>query len=349
MKVDRRRVTIRDVAEQAKTSVTTVSRVMNNTDYPVNADLRERIKKTAKLLNYIPNSAAKNLRGSSTRDIGLIIPNITNPFYPQTVLGIEAAIRGSGYHLLLFNTLRSRQRENEYLEMLWERQVKGVIISAVESNVDNIQKYINLGMHFVLLDQLIEGISVPSLNFDSRKGSRMAINHLLEKGHRRIALATTPLTRWTRQEIHKGYMEALSAAHVEYDENLVFISSGETEAEDINYEVDAGKKIALNFLASGVSVTAIFCVNDMLAFGVIKTLAAHGIRVPEDISIIGFDDIPLAEVYQPSLTTIRYPSYETGKLAGMLLLESVNNGTAQMDITMRTEPQFIERDTVKQL
>jgi LacI family transcriptional regulator len=344
-----KRATIRDVAQKAGVSITTVSRVINNVDYPVSAELRGRIRQIAKNLNYTPNSAARSLRKSLSRDIGVIIPNITNLFYPQTVLGIEAAIHGSGYHLLLFNTLRSRQRENEYLQMLWDRQVKGVIISAVENNIDNVQKYISKGMHFVLLDQMIESPSVPSINFDSRKGARIAVNHLIEKGHRRIALATTPLTRWTRQETHKGYIEALKAARIGYDKRLLFVSSSETEAEDSNYEVEAGKAIAKNFLLSTTNATAILCVNDMLAFGVIKTLAADGVRVPEDISIVGFDDIPLAGVFQPSLTTVRCPSYETGKLAGMLLLESVDKGTEQMEITMRTEPQLIERETVKQL
>jgi LacI family transcriptional regulator len=233
--------------------------------------------------------------------------------------------------------------------MLWDRQVKGVIISAVENNIDNVQKYISKGMHFVLLDQMIESPLVPSINFDSRKGARIAVNHLIEKGHRRIALATTPLTRWTRQETQRGYAEALKAARIGYDKRLIFVSSAETETEDSNYEVEAGKAIAKNFLLSKNNATAILCVNDMLAFGVIKILAANGMRVPEDISIVGFDDIPLAEVFQPSLTTVRCPSYETGKLAGMLLLESVDKGTEQMEITMRTEPQLIERETVKQL
>jgi LacI family transcriptional regulator len=224
-----KRATIRDVAQKAGTSITTVSRVINDVNYPVSAGLRERIRQIAKNLNYTPNSAARSLRKSLSRDIGVIIPNITNLFYPQTVLGIEAAIRGSGYHLLLFNTLRSRQLENEYLQMLWDRQVKGVIISAVENNIDNVQKYISKGMHFVLLDQMIESPSVPSINFDSRKGARIAVNHLIEKGHRRIALATTPLTRWTRQETQKGYVEALKAARIGYDKRLFFVSSAETE------------------------------------------------------------------------------------------------------------------------
>ncbi len=347
--MESRKSTINDVAKMAQTSATTVSRVMNDVDYPVSNELRVRIKDAARALNYIPNTTAKNLRKSMTRDIGVIIPNITNLFYPQTVLGIESAVSGSGYNLLLFNTLRSKQRENKCLEMLCERQVKGVIISAVDESIDNIQRYMNRGMHFVLLDQRIEGISCPSLHFDSRKGARMAVRHFLEKGHSRIALASTPLTRYTRNEIHKGYKEALSGAGLEYDEQLVFVTDSELETEDANYEVDAGRNIAERFMESKCGATAILCVNDMVAFGVIRTLAKHGIRVPEDVSVIGFDDIPFASVYLPSLTTIRYPAYETGKLASMLLLESVSNQTQQVELSMKMEPVFVERNTVRDL
>lgn len=346
--MDNKRATINDVAKMANTSVTTVSRVMNDVDYPVSSALRTRIKEAARALNYAPNTAAKSLRDKASRDIGVIIPNITNLFYPQTVLGIENAVRGSGCNVMLFNTLRNKERESECLQMLSERQVKGVIISAVDDNISNMQRYINRGMSFVLLDQMIQGASCPSLNFDSRKGARIAVEHFIKKGHRRIALATTPLTRWTRLEIFKGYKEALNAAGIGFDETLVFYSANELETEEANYEVDAGKGIAKAFLDAGTDATAILCVNDMVAFGVIRTLVKLGVRVPDDISVIGFDDIPFASVYLPSLTTIRYPAYETGKLAGMLLLESINNSGIQTGLSMRMEPQFIERSTVKQ-
>lgn len=341
-----KKATINDVARAAGTSVTTVSRVMNNVDYPVSSELRERIKQAARALSYVPNTAAKNLRKNTSADVGVIIPNITNLFYPQTVLGIESSVRDSGCNLLLFNTLRSKQRENECLEMLCERQVKGVIISPVSNTIDNIQKYINRGMHFVLLDQHIEGVSCPSLNFDSRKGARIAMRPFFDNGHRRIAFATTPLTRWTREEIHRGYREVLREKEVEYDPALIFVAGDESETEDANYEVDAGRDIAESFLAARCDATAILCVNDMVAFGVIKTLANRGVRVPQDISVIGFDDVPFAGVYLPSLTTIRYPAYETGKLAAMLLLENMNNSSAPVELNMRMEPRFIERDTV---
>lgn len=345
-----KKVTITDVAKAASTSPTTVSRVLNNTEYPVSIELRERILSAVRELGYAQNLPNRKKNCVEQRDIGVIIPNITNLFYPQTVLGIEGAIADSGYNILLFNTLRSKKREQECLQLLYERQVKGVIISAVDNNIDNLNKYLNSGMKFVLLDQLIKDSSgCPSLNFDSRKGARMAIKHLVAKGHRRIAFATTPLTRWTREETFKGYKEALALADIEFDEELVFVASEEQEGMSSNYEVEAGKRLAVEFHKKGCAATAILCVNDMVAFGVITELADLGIRVPEDISIIGFDDIPLAEVFIPTLTTVRYPAYDTGKLAAMLLLDNMSNNFNQLSINMKMDPQFVERHTVRDL
>lgn len=344
-----KKTTITDVAKLAQSSPTTVSRVMNDVDYPVRSELRERILAAAKKLNYIPNAAARHLRKDISPDIGVIIPNITNLFYPQTILGIESTLRDSGYNMLLFNTLRSKQRENECLRMLCERQVRGVIISTVDNNIDSYNRYTELGMQFVLLDQKLDGASCPSLNFDSRRGARMAVRHFIENGHRRIAFATTPLTRYTRREIHKGYVDALVEAGLGRGDNYVFEAGEELEGGDANYEVDAGAKLAEQIIKSGCDATAVLCVNDMLAFGVIKAFARHGIRVPEDVSVIGFDDIPFARVFLPSLTTIKYPSYETGRFAAMLIMENMAESGERMMINVKMDPQLVERDTVRDL
>ncbi len=345
-----KKVTITDIAKQAQTSPTTVSRVLNNTEYPVSVELRERILSAVRELGYVVGSPVRKKSGTEHRDIGVIMPNITNVFYPQTVLGIESVIADSGYNILLFNTLRSKKREQECLQLLYERQVKGVIISAVDNTIDNLSKYLSSGMKFVLLDQLIEdGSGCPSLNFDSRRGARMAIKHLAARGHKRIAFATTPLTRWTREETFKGYKEALAIADIDFDPSLVFVASQEHEGMSSNYEVEVGKKLALEFYSKGCPATAILCVNDMVAFGVIKELSNLGVRIPTDVSIIGFDDIPLAEVFIPSLTTVRYPAYDTGKLAAMLLLDNINSSLGPFSLNMKMDPVFVERCTVRDL
>jgi LacI family transcriptional regulator len=342
-------ITLLDVAQFAKTSPSTVSRIINGADYPVSVELRERITHAAQFLNYIPKKSSRSAQKSLSLDIAVMIPNISNQFYPQTVLGIESVLHDSGYNLLLFNTLRSKQKENAYLEMLCQRKVRGVIISMVDVNIAYLNNYIQKGMQFVLLDQKSEEVCCPSLNFDSRLGSRLAVQHFVEKRHTKIAFATTPLTRWTRAEIFKGYMEILSESNIAFQPEYVFESTEELEGEDTNYEVNAGSEMAGRFIETGCDATAILCVNDMLAFGVIKTLVKNGVRVPEDVSIIGFDDIPFASVYLPALTTIRYPSYDTGKLAAMVLLENMQRGNSQISLKMKMEPTLIERNTVIEL
>ena len=261
-----RKVTIKDIAREAGASIATVSRVLNGRNYPVSGELRARILDAVRRLDYAPGAASGSSRRSASRDIGVLIPNITNPFYPQAFLGIEAVMR-ERYNILLFNTFRSIQRERECLKLLMEKQVRGVIIATVEGEADDLLQYANHGMQFVLLDQTLPGLNCPSINFDSRRGARMAIEHLLKNGHSRIAFATTPLVRSSRIDTHRGYREALAAADIPYRGDYVLISPSEPEEEHRNYELDAGRAIARQFLSDGAT-RGDPCVNDMLAIDV---------------------------------------------------------------------------------
>ncbi|HZX47407.1 MAG TPA: LacI family DNA-binding transcriptional regulator [Clostridia bacterium] len=344
-----KRSTITDVARLAGTSVTTVSRVLNNSKYPVSPQLRQRVKDAAAALDYVPNAMARSLRGSTIRDIGIVIPNITNPFYLQTILGINSVAYVNGYSLLLCNTMRQVDKEREYLRKLFERQVQGVILSSVDEDADIVREYIRKGMKFVLLDQRMENINCSCINFDSRKGARMAVKYLIDQGHRRIALATTPLTRWTRNEVYKGYRESLISSGLSYGDELLYVSGPEREDEGNDYELGSGKALAKKFIQNRKDATAVLCINDMVAFGFINALAMEGIRVPDDVSVIGFDDIPFAEAFLPPLTTIRYPSDETGRLAAMMLLDNIRNGGERLALDMSLVPRLIVRGTVKRI
>ncbi len=341
--------TIKDVAKLAGVSVATVSRVLNDVNYPVSMELKEKVRSAVRTLGYVPNSAARNLRQEVSRDIGLVIPNISNPFYLQSLQGINEVLSKNDYSVILYNTARKPDQERNYLRQLYERQVKGVILSSVDDNADIIKEYTQKGMRFVLLDQKIAGLESTEINFDSRAGMRMATEHLVSKGHKKIAFATLPMTRWTRKEMFQGYTDALAIAGITYDAKLLYERLPKNVQPNDDFELQAGKEIAERFLEDGCPATAIVCINDMLAIGLIKTLRRKGIRVPEDVSVFGFDDIPFAEICEPALSTVRYPAIEAGRLAAMMLLENIDGDGVGMLVSMQLTPSLILRETVSHI
>ena len=344
------RATIKDVAELAQTSVAIVSRVLGDSGYGVTAQLRKRVLAAAEALSYVPSAAAQKLRGGGSRDIGLVIPNITNPFYMQTIQGISAVCYDRNYHIILCNSARSVERERAFLEQLYARQVQGVILSSADEEHSSVADFLARGMKFVQLDQRFEREECACINYDSELGARMAVRHLAEKGHRRIAFASTPLTRWTRKAVLKGYREEMAEQGFQEEAaGLVFISEPVEAVESGSYEMDAGCSVAQQILERRADVTAVFCVNDMVAFGVIAELRRSGVRIPEDLSVVGFDGIPFAESFMPPITTIRCPSYETGRLAAMMLIDQLGDGSKSLNLNMSLQPILIERQSVRDL
>lgn len=342
-----KQITIKDVAELAGVSVATASRVLSESGYPVRASLQQKVKEAAEKLEYTPNAMAQSLRRDVCRDIALIIPNLSNPFYLQAVLGVGEGLASGDYNLIFCNTMHDPQRERNFLKQLYERQVKGVILSSVEdSNVETINKYAKKGMRFVFLDQMLSGVECPGINYDSKAGARLAVEHLLEIGHKKIAFATTPLVRFTRQQIYSGYQDALLAAGIPCDPELLFERSISKLGRGSDYELTLGRQIADEFIEKGCPATAIMCINDMVAIGLIQALTQKGVRVPEDVSVVGFDDIPLAGAYLPALTTVHYPAQEIGRLATIMLLDSIQSSEKQMALTMNLAPQLMVRDSV---
>ncbi len=345
MAKDLKRPTIRDVARAAHVSIATVSRALGDSNYPINEALRERVRDVATELGYHPNIAAQLLRRDGSRDVGLIIPNISNPFYLQALCGINAVVTEKDYMFVLCNTERDALKEQAYLQQLYQRRSLGAIISSVDTSPDTINQYVEKGMKIVLLDQQIHGAKCPMISFDSRGSGTLAANYLLNLGHTQIAFATTPLSRWTRQEIYLGYQEALESAGIAPDANYLFVADPSNDSYGNDIELNAGIMVASKFMESRCDATAILCINDMVAFGVIQTLLQGGVRVPDDVSVIGFDDIPFAAVYSPSLTTVRYPSEQTGRLAAMMLMDSISSNKGLDTLEMQLTPQLIVRQT----
>lgn len=339
--------TIRDVAELAGVSIATASRVLNDSGYPVRPQLRQRVKEAAEQLEYSPNTMAQSLRREVCKDIALIVPNLSNPFYLQAVLGVGEALATSDYSMVFCNTTHDPERERSFLRQLYERQVKGVILSSVsQDNAQLVKKYIQKGMKFVLLDQMLSNVESPGIHYDSRAGARMAVEHLLSQGHTRIAFATTSLVRFTRTEIYKGYQEALLTADVPCLPELLYECAISKVGRGSDYELNVGRQIAARFLADSCPATAILCINDMVAIGLIQTLVQNNVRIPEDVSVIGFDDIPIAGAFLPALTTVHYPAQEIGRLAAIMLMDSIQNNEDQTGLTMSLTPKLMLRDSV---
>jgi len=344
------RTKIKDVAALAKTSVATASRVLSNSQYPVSAELRQRVEEAARELSFVPSSTSRQPRaGSGT--IGLIVPTLTNPYYTQTIEGISAVCLEKGFGLMLCNSQHSPKLEERLLGDLHARRVKGIIISSFNEESSVLSALIAQGVSVVQLDQHMDIPGCDSIHFDTKLGAQMAVRYLYERGHRRIAFASKQLTRWTRKRTYEGYCEELKRLGVQVDEKLVFIPDDVEAMEQEVYQT-VGSKIASRFVETNCDATAVFCVNDMLAFDLVQGFHRQGIRVPEDVSVMGFDDIPHASTFVPALTTIHCPSYETGRLAALMLIDRMQSGgtgSSGTAINMNLQPRLVERESVRDL
>lgn len=337
--------TIYDIAKLAEASPATVSRVLSNSSYHVSDGLRERILKAARELNYIPNGTGRQLKTKVSRTIGVMIPSVSNPYYASVVSGIEEIAFEKGYNVLLCNSRQNAAEEAKYLHMMFEQQVAGLIISPLPGNHDIIGRFIGRGLNVVAFDQTLECDGVCQIDFDYRKGGYLATRHLVECGHTSIAYLTAPLDRGSRKLIYEGYRQALTEAGISPDEQTMMISDTSGLPGEMS-EFAAGRELGLTLLAQPKRPTAAFICNDMTAFGVLHVLSEHGVKVPVDISLIGFDNIKFGEMVSPSLTTIEQPKYELGKLACTLLLRNEGAGRER---GVMLEPQLVRRASVQRM
>jgi LacI family transcriptional regulator len=344
------KITIQHIAEKSGASISTVSRVLTNPNYPVAEATREKVLKAADELGYKPSRGSRYSRKSSTREIGIILPNITNPFYSLALLGIEKEFQNSCYNILLYNSFRNSEHENHLLKSLYLKGIEGVIISSVQQKAERLREFESRGMKLILLDQKIENMEC-HISFEYKEGAYGAVKHLFNLGHRKICLATTPLTRWTRREIYAGYRQALEELGIGCGDQMILMEENEHEIEndeELTYENKSGKMKAREFLLRRSRPTAVLCVNDMVAFGFIQELHAQGVRVPQDVSVIGFDDIPFAALFSPALTTVHCPTIEIGRIAAQLLRQKLH-GVINAGFGMKVGSKLIERNSTAPL
>ena len=342
------RATIKEIARLAGTSIATVSRVLRKVDHPVKSELREQVLRAAKELNYSPNLIGRFLKSSSSNDIGVIIPTISNPFYPLLILGIEEVFDRYGYNMLLCNSFRNEKKEMNYVQLLQQKQVNGLIIASISSDREYLQTQINAGLRVVTLDQSVENLNCSKVVINYELSSKMAMEHLWANGHRKIGFISAPLSIISRKLIYSGYVKSLEKYQIPINKEWLYITEHETETNGEFYEFENGKKLAGRLAETVDRPTALLVINDMTAYGLMHELANQNISVPADISIISFDNIFFSQVTNPPLTTIGYSTYEMGRLAAECLIKDMKGEHAET-VNIVIQPELIERKSVQKL
>lgn len=310
-------VTLKDISQEAGVDIATVSRALND-NYGVHKDTRERILAVAKRLNYRVNLMAKGLAVGRSHTLGLLVPDIGNPFVTELVRGAEDAAYAAGYHILLCNSYLDATREVQYMHSLLDKRVEGILMHSVQSlTKEEVKELIGSGIPIVLLQQS-PGTSVFSgVSVDNFLGGMLAGNHLVELGHRKMAYLNGPRGHANFTERAKGFTKAATSA--KHSVNPIVLNGPPN--------FDGGYQMAKKLLAQHPEVTAIFAANDVTAFGIARAVYEAGLSIPEDISLVGFDNVELANVVRPPLTTIHQPKYEMGHAAVEILLGLAGKGS----------------------
>jgi LacI family transcriptional regulator len=335
--------TIKDIAKLAGVSVTTVSRALNGYD-DVNEETRKKIKQVASELSYSPNAVARSLVSKKTRTIGLIISDINragakDAFAYEVLCGINDRTGDLNYDLLLFSTNPSKQMEKSYTALCKERNVEGAILSGLRLDDPYLQEVIEQNSFpCVLIDIPKTGENVAHITSDSRLGASMAVRHLLENGHRSIAMINGHDQAFVSRERLEGYRDALSQFGLPTDSTPVY---------DGKFSEDGGAEAMYQILLRHPEVTAVFCASDLMALGAMRSLEKLGRKVPEDISIVGFDDINIASYCSPKLTTVRQDKYELGYQAAQLLIDMLDDRTDNRKILLSN--QLIVRESTRRI
>jgi len=324
-------LTINDIAKEAGVAKSTVSKVLNEQG-GVSQKTREKVLKAIKRLNYHPSMIARSLKSRKTKAVGLILPNIINPFFPTILKGVEDTAIENGYVVVFCDSDDRKEKESLYFQIFENRWVDGIIFSGITGDEEE-ERYIRAihekGTPVVLIDREIEGYFTNVVMIDNKRAGFDATTHLLELGHKKIGHIAGPQNIKIFAKRLEGYKEALVKYGIDFNPQMV---------EEGDLSIESGSRAVRKLLKKKVTFTAIFASNDLMAIGCMKELQKNGLRVPQDVSIVGFDNIPLTSLVTPSLTTMAQPAYEMGAEAMNLLIKSIERkGALKSKIILPTE------------
>ena len=330
------RITMQDVAKRAGVSAMTVSRVVNDRE-GVDTETQRRVEETIRALDFVPNRIARGLVSQKTQTIGLIVPDVVNPFFAPVVRGAESAARKAGYRVLLCNSEGDLRLEREYIDDLVAHRVEGLLLApASDRSRSSILSLLRGGFPLVLIDRTLPNADCDLIVSDSANGARRLVEHLIAVGHREIAHVTDAEDTSTGRERLMGYREALEAAGIPFQSELVI----QTTVDRIG-----GYRAAQEILARVPLPTAVFTVNNMTAVGTMEALRERGLSVPKDMGLVCFDDVEHLAVLSPFLTVIDQPAETFGSLGAQLLLERMSGKASSRPRRIVLQTDLIVRES----
>ena len=330
-----RPATLRDVAAAAGVHPATASRALNpETRLLVSEDTARRVAAAAAKLGYRPNPVARSLRTRRSHTVGVLIPDLNNPIFPPIVRGLEDKLAAAGYVALLGNTDADTSRERTLFEQMRARHVDGFVLATATQHDRLLAEAAEAELPVVLMNRLSQDHSFPSVSVDNEQGARMAVTHLARLGHTRIGHIAGPQEASTGVGRLRGFRDGMASHGLEVDEDLIAYAA--------KYTVEEGTRCCTELLAGHPDITAVAAGNDMLAVGCYAALDAGGQECPEDISVIGFNDMPFIDRLRPPLTTVRFPHYQLGTEAAQLLLERISGADGPVKI-LYLAPELVVR------
>ncbi|ELA6769670.1 substrate-binding domain-containing protein [Vibrio alginolyticus] len=332
--------TMKDIAKLAGVSTSTVSHVINKTRF-VSEEISERVNNAAKELNYYaPSALARSLKVNRTKTIGMLVTTSTNPFFGEVVKGVERSCYQKGYSLILCNTEGDNERMRQSINTLLQKRVDGLILmcSSLEGErIDVFERYPDIPV--VVMDWGPMLFTSDKIQDNSLRGGYLAAKYLIDCGHTEIGCITGPLIKHQAQMRYEGYKRAMNEAGLEFNANWIIES---------DFECEGGYQAFKKMAQRDALPSSIFVSNDMMAMGVINAANELGIKVPDDLSIIGYDDIHIAKFMSPSLTTIHQPKYRLGQAAVETLVRKLDEKSTEAQV-VQLEPTLVERKSVKRL
>jgi len=331
--------TIKEVAERAGVSIATASNAISG-NRPVGKARLERVLAAARELDYHPNELARSLKMKQTRMLGMVLPDITNPFFSDLIRGAEDAALERGYLLLTANTDEQVEREKRFVAALRSRRVDGILLAATASKSEtHLKRVVAAGVPMVCLDRMAPGLAVDAVLVDNVRGTQDCIRHLIRSGHKKIAIITGALGLQTAQERLDGYCAAFEEAGIPVPKDLIMRG---------DFREESGYRLGKELLLRRERPTAIFACNGVMMLGLLIALDELGVKCPEEIALATFDDLPFAQSFHPHLTAVAQPAHAIGYEGANLLMDRIEGRRTGESVIMRLSPELKIRESTKQ-